>query len=174
MYVMNGDENEITLDDINIRHKLRPGDMGYILYMHGNIYKKEYNYGLMFERYVAEGLLEFYQNYNPRKDRVWICEHDDKIIGTIFLIHRENAAQLRYFLLEKEYRGIGLGRLLMKDYMDWIRQQQYPSVYLWTTNEQIAAANLYQKFGFELTEKVSSTDFGKHVIEQKYEFKAKS
>src|SRR5690349_3342364 len=107
----------ICLDDIVIRTELRPGDMGYVIHLHGRLYKEEYNYGIAFEAYVAQGMYEFYQQYDPAKDRVWICEHRNKIVGFLLLMHRDgNIAQLRYFILEPEYRGIGLGKKLMELY----------------------------------------------------------
>jgi len=90
----------MKISDISIRTNIEPGDLGYVIYRHGKLYGEEYNYGVEFETYVGAGLYEFYKNYNPEVDRVWICEHDEKIIGFILLMHRENnAAQLRYFYL---------------------------------------------------------------------------
>jgi peptidyl-dipeptidase Dcp len=57
----------ISLTDITIRTGLQPGDIGYITYMHGHLYKKEYNYGMQFETYVALGLCEFVQQYDAQK-----------------------------------------------------------------------------------------------------------
>lgn len=160
---------KITLDDVSIRTNLQPGDIGYIIHLHGRLYKKEYNYGIDFEAYVAEGLAEFYQQYDPQKDRVWICEHGDKIIGFLLLMHRGETAQLRYFILEEGYRGIGLGNKLMSLYMDFLHTHRYKSSYLWTTHELFAAAHLYKKHGFVLTEEKDSTSFGKPLKEQRYD-----
>jgi peptidyl-dipeptidase Dcp len=90
----------ISLDDITIRTTLQPGDIGYITYMHGALYKKEYGYGIPFEAYVAEGLCEFYHNYDERKDGVWIAEHNNSMVGFILLMHRDKTAQLRYFIID--------------------------------------------------------------------------
>lgn len=161
---------KITLNDIAIRHTLRPGDIGYIIYLHGHLYAAEYNHGIAFETYVAEGLVEFYRRFDPAKDRIWICEHDRRIVGTLLLMHRENnAAQLRYFLVHPDYRGIGLGKKLMELFMDYFHQCKYSSAYLWTTHELAAAASLYTRHGFKLTEEVESTAFGKPLREQRYE-----
>ena len=160
----------VNIDDVHVRHDLRPGDLGYVIHMHGRLYGTEYNYGVSFEMDVARGLAEFYAQYDPDKDRVWICEHADRIVGFLLLMHRENnAAQLRYFLLDREYRGIGLGKRLMNLYMDFLHQRGYKSSYLWTTNEQEAAASLYKHFGFVLTEEKDSTAFGKPLKEQRYD-----
>ena len=162
-------KKKIRLEDIHIRTDLRAGDIGYVIYLHGYLYKKEYNYGIEFETYVAAGLAEFYQHYDRRKDRVWICEHKDKMVGFLLLMHRDEAAQLRYFILEPEYRGIGLGNKLMDLYMDFLMHCRYKSSYLWTTDELPASAHLYQKFGFKLTEEKSSSAFGKDVKERRYD-----
>ena len=85
-------------------------------------------------------------------------------------MHRENtAAQLRYFLLLPEFRGIGLGKKLMELFMKHLKDKGYASAYLWTTNEQKEAAELYKKYGFVLTEEKPSSAFGKPLIEQRYE-----
>ncbi len=158
------------MPDIQIRTDLRPGDMGHIIQRHGELYNKEYNYGIAFESYVAEGLSEFYKNYDPQKDRIWICESKEKIIGSLVLEHRgEDTAQLRYFLIEPEYRGIGLGSELMELFMEFFHQKGYKKSFLLTTRELKAASRLYLKAGFRLTEENESFAFGKKVIEQRYE-----
>lgn len=161
----------VTLEDISIRTTLLPGDIGTVAMLHGKMYSEEYQYGIAFESYVAGGLHEFYQQYDPSIDRVWICEHNDQMVGFLLLMHRPNqTAQLRYFFLLPGYRGIGLGRKLMELFMQFLKEKNYESAYLWTTNEQHTAADLYKKFGFILTEEKSTDTFGKSLIEQKYEF----
>ena len=163
-------ENIIDPQRITIRTELRPGDLGYLIYLHGHLYGTEYRYGVMFEIYVAQGICEFYRQYDPEKDRVWICEDGDRIVGFLLLMHRENdTAQLRYFILEPAYRGIGLGRRLMKLYMDHLQSAGYRHSYLWTTHELGTAAALYKRHGFRLTEEKQSEAFGKPLREQRYD-----
>ena len=160
----------ITLSDIKIRTELKPGDIGYVTYLHGMLYEKEHGFGISFESYVAFGLHEFYQQYDRNKDCVWVAEHDNKIVGFLLLMHRPlNAAQLRYFILDPTYRGIGLGKKLMGHYMDFFLNSKYSSSFLWTTHELYAAAHLYKKAGFVLTEEIDSTAFGKPLREQRYD-----
>jgi peptidyl-dipeptidase Dcp len=162
-------KNNPTLESISIRTELRPGDIGYVTYMHGALYHKEYGYTLQFENYVAKGLCEFYEKYDPARNRIWACEHGGRMIGFLLLMDRGSAAQLRYFLIEPEYRGIGLGAKLLDLYMDFLHQCGYKSSYLWTTHELDTAAFLYKRLGFTLTEEKESTSFGKPLREQRYD-----
>jgi len=162
--------NNINLNDVVIRTVLRSGDIGYVTRMHGVLYKEEYDFGIIFEAYVASGLHEFYKNYNPEKDCVWVAEHKDRIVGFLLLMHRGNdIAQLRYFILDPAYRGIGLGKKLVGLYMDCLKERNYKTCYLWTTNEQATAISIYKKLGFVFTEEVDSTAFGKPLKEQRYD-----
>jgi peptidyl-dipeptidase Dcp len=87
---------------------------------------------------------------------------------------RGSAAQLRYFLLEPEFRGVGLGKKLMQLFMDFMYARGYTSSYLWTTDDLLSAAALYKKFGYEVTEEKVTTGFGTRVVEQKYELRTGS
>ncbi len=158
-----------TLSDISIRTELRPGDIGMVTWLHGSLYKKEYNYGVEFEAYVAKGLAEFFEQYDPTRSRVWVSEHHDQMVGFLLLMDRGKAAQLRYFIIRPEYRGIGLGKKLMTLYMDFLRDRGYRSSYLWTTDELYTAAHLYGYHGFKLVEQKPSDAFGKALRENKYE-----
>lgn len=165
-------QQKITLDEITIKNHFCPGDIGWITYLHGVLYHKEYNHGIDFEAYVAAGLADFYHHYDTQKDRAWICEYAGIIVGTVFLQHKGEAAQLRYFLIHPDYRGVGLGKKLMELYMDFLLECEYKSSFLWTTNELKAASSLYTRHDFVLTEEKPSKRFGKPLSEQKYEWKA--
>jgi len=159
----------MSLNDISLRNELLPGDLGYVAYLHGLLYAKERGYGLNFEGYVLDGLGEFAHRYDPSKDRVWICEHDGKIIGFLMGLKRVDSVQLRYFIFLPEYRGIGLGKKLMTEFITFMKQCGVTHAYLWTTDEQLAAISLYTRFGFKLTEEKPSHSFGKPLTERRYD-----
>ncbi|WP_194776038.1 GNAT family N-acetyltransferase [Pararhodonellum marinum] len=160
----------MTLRDINIRHQLQAGDLGYVIHLHGKIYHEEYGFKLGFEKYVIESLLEFMERYDPSRDKVWVCEHQNRMIGFLLGMHRSDyTAQLRYFLIDKPYRGIGLGKQLMHEFMDFLIERHYKQAYLLTTDNLAASAHLYQKFGFQMTEEKPLMEFGPALKLQKYE-----
>jgi ribosomal protein S18 acetylase RimI-like enzyme len=154
---------------VTIRTRLEPGDLGYIAYMHGSVYAEECGYGLHFESYVLEGLHEFATAYDPSKDRVWVCEHENLKVGFLVAAHRQETVQLRFLILLPEYRGAGLARRLMDQFMAFIHERGYRKAYLWTTSEQETAISLYQRYGFYLTEEKESKAFDKLLVERKYE-----
>lgn len=142
--------------------------------MHGDLYGEEFHFGPEFEKYVAEGLDEFLAQYDATMDRVWTARSNNQLAGFILIMHRgNNSAQLRYFFVDPKHRGKGLGIRLMELFMQFVDEKSYDSVYLWTTSELETAAALYKRFGFVLTESVTTTNFGKEVVEQRYEWKAK-
>jgi ribosomal protein S18 acetylase RimI-like enzyme len=156
--------------NITIRTDLRPGDLGYVIYLHGYMYGQEYQYGISFETYVAKGMYEFYAQYDDAKDRVWICEDEGRIIGFLLGMHRgEEVVQLRFFILLPGYRGMGLGKKLMEFFMEYLREKKFRSCYLWTTNQQATAAFIYKRLGFVLTEEKPSDAFGVELMEQRYD-----
>ena len=158
----------IKLKDVAIDSEIGPGDLGGLIFLHGSIYGRECGFGIGFEMYVARGVVEFHERYDP--DRVWFCRLGGDLVGSLVLMHREGgAAQLRYFLLRPDCRGIGLGKELMGRCMDFLRQRGYRSCYLWTTSDLTSAASLYQRNGFTLTEEKTASTFGLRLLEQRYD-----
>ncbi len=60
-------------------------------------------------------------------------------IGAVAVGRAMTGEQLRCFLVEPAYRGIGLGSKLMSLYMEFFRATGYARCYLWTTHELTAA-----------------------------------
>lgn len=163
-------KSPIIFKDILIRTDLMPGDLEYVTHMHGRLYKTEYHYGPHFESYVASGLQEFHESLKSSRSRAWVCEDKGKIVGFLALMDRGEQAQLRYFIVDPGYRGIGLGRKLMELYMDHLASGGFKGSYLLTTKELPTAAHLYTHYGFRLTEeKPAHHPFDKDVVEQRYE-----
>ena len=159
----------VTLDDIHIRTQLLPGDLGYVAWLHGKVYSEECSYLLNFEGYVLESLGDWAHKYNPSRDRAWVCEHNNRIIGFLAAVDRSDSLQLRYFIFLPEYRGIGLGKKLMDEFIAWMKIRGLKKSYLWTTNEQHTATSLYKRYGYRLTEEKPSGAFDKELTEQRYD-----
>lgn len=154
----------------SIRNHLLSSDLSQLALLHAKIYFEENRFGLGFEAYVMQSLVEFYGQYDEEKDRVWVVEDNEKMVGFLSLMHRpENQAQLRYFILEKTYRGQGIGRRLMQEWMVFYQKKGYAKAYLYTTSGLNAAAHLYESFGFKKVSEKLSDDFGVPLHEIRYE-----
>jgi GNAT superfamily N-acetyltransferase len=152
-----------------IRHRIRPGDIGYLTYLHGILYAKEYGYDHTFEAYVAGGLAEFVQSFTAGKDGIWLAETNSRIIGSIAIVgHSRADAQLRWFLVHPDYRGLGIGKELLKKALQFCKDHKHKTIFLWTTSELMAAGHLYICSGFRKTEERTHKIWGKRITEEKY------
>ncbi len=156
-----------------IRHDLRAGDLGRVIALHGVLYAAEYGFDQGFEAYVAETLAELGQAPRPERDRLWLAELDGRLVGSIGIIGREaGAAQLRWFLVDPEVRGRGLGRQLLEEALAFCREAGCRSVFLWTVSVLTPAARLYTAAGFHKTEvKPPAALWGTTITEERYELK---
>jgi GNAT superfamily N-acetyltransferase len=157
--------------EIIIRTALRPGDVGYIVYLHGVIYARERGFDPTFEAYVAGPLAEFVQAENPRQ-RIWVAEQDSRIIGCVAIVAAsEETAQLRWFLIDPIARGKGLGRRLLESAIEFCKECGYTEVILWTESALTVAAHLYESAGFRMIVQKPGRMWGVDLIEEKYELR---
>lgn len=157
-------------EKIKIRRDLRPGDAGWLIHLHGWIYAEECGYNHEFEGYVCKTLYDFLGNYSPEKDRIWFAEWAGKTIGAIAIVgHTAVRAQLRWFIIHPAFRGIGFGRKLMKEALEYCGEKGYRNVFLVTTADQKTAIRMYTNSGFVKVKEGKSRIWGKDLAEETYE-----
>ncbi|MDP2267804.1 MAG: GNAT family N-acetyltransferase [Deltaproteobacteria bacterium] len=156
---------------MSIRHHLKPGDIGYITYLHGVLYAEECGWDYTLEAYVAGPLSSFAQSHTAR-EQIWIVEKDATIAGSIAIVEASGEeAQLRWLLLHPVLRGQGVGNILVAEAINFCKDHGYATVFLWTVGSLAAAAHLYKSAGFQLTQENPRTMWGALVIEQRYELR---
>lgn len=154
-----------------VRSTFQPGDLGEIIRMHGVLYAKEHGFDVTFESYVAGPLADFARRGSSR-ERIWLAEEGSRLVGVVAIVEAEpEVAQLRWFLVYPEARGMGLGSTLLSEAVDFSRAAGYRSIILWTVRALEAAAHLYREAGFTLVEERADRHWGVDVIEERYEMR---
>ncbi|MPZ59693.1 MAG: GNAT family N-acetyltransferase [Propionibacteriales bacterium] len=165
-------------DEITIRLGPEPGDLGTVLAMHGDLYRREYDFDERFEAHVAHGLTQFAAALGEARDRsdghepgwLWVAERSGRTVGTVALTDEGGGTgQLRWFLVDPSARGSGLGRRLLRALLDHAQARGFTHIKLWTVHLLDAAAHLYVEAGFRRIERISARRFGHELEEVRYD-----
>lgn len=138
----------------------RIGDLGWMVHRQAVVYAKEFGYSQVFETHLHEGAAVFLRKFDAKRDRIWIAESGKpgggpgkSVLGFIAIQHdpdRRGWAKLRWFLVEDDARGKGIGGRLLKAAIAFSRKAGYRGILLWTVDDLDAARALYEKAGFTL------------------------
>lgn len=154
---------------INIR-TFGQRDVEHIIERHVKLYKDEYEFDATFRDYVGNAIYEFVECHDKKRENIWVAELDGIVIGSIAIVKADDStAQLRWFLIEPNVRGKGLGKRLMTTAMEFCKEKNYRKVFLDTISMLDAARHLYKYYGFELTETTEHDIWGKHLIEERWD-----
>jgi DNA-binding MarR family transcriptional regulator/GNAT superfamily N-acetyltransferase len=146
---------------------LRIGDIGWITHRQAVLYAQEYGWDGTYEALVAEILANFVKNFDSDFEGSWIAERDDVIIGSVFLVRASTAlARLRLLYVEPEARGLGLGKLLVRECIEFARTKGYETLTLWTNDVLVSARRIYEAAGFQLIKEERHHSFGKELLGQ--------
>ena len=77
-----------------------------------------------------------------------------------------------YSLVEKDFRGNGIGHALLAAFMAKAKEAGYKKLLLWTASPLVEAISQYEALGFKSTERVENTTWsiiGQTVYEIKME-----
>lgn len=147
-----------------------PGDWGWIIHRHGVIYSTEFGWTQNFEGLVAEVIGRYILGFNVEKERCWVAEKDGQILGSVFVAQKSpETAQLRMLYVEKAARGLGLGRRLVSECIEFSKLAGYHRLSLWTNDVLTPARKLYEDFGFRLVNSEPHQKFGPPMVGETWE-----
>jgi DNA-binding MarR family transcriptional regulator/GNAT superfamily N-acetyltransferase len=150
----------------------RPGDIGWVVSRHGALYAQEYGWDISFEALAAEIAAQFIRCYDASREQCWIAEIGGEPVGSVFLVKAsDNVAKLRLLLVEREARGLGVGRALTEQCIRFARAAGYTSITLWTQSILAAARGIYQRAGFQRIKEEKHHSFGADLIGEIWELK---
>lgn len=142
---------------------LEPGDLGWLVQRHGELYAREFGYDQSFERLVARIVADF----DPQRDRAWVAEIDGTKVGAILCVHADDTtAKLRTLLVEPKARGRGVGGTLVDQVVRHATARGYRTLTLYTNDNLHPARRLYERAGFTLTEATAERSFGHDHVAQ--------
>jgi GNAT superfamily N-acetyltransferase len=160
---------------VTIRPLGEPGDLGWVVMAHGEIYAEQFGWDTTFEALVARIVADYAASSVPDRQAAWIAEHEGERVGCVFCVEKdERAAQLRILLVDPTARGLGVGRRLVETCVDFARSAGYERIMLWTNDPLVAAGRIYLAAGFRLVEEEPHHSFGVDLIGQTYELELAS
>jgi GNAT superfamily N-acetyltransferase len=119
---------------------------------------------------VARVAASFIENFDHRRERCWIAERHDGIVGSVLLVKDDEAvAKLRLFYVERSARGLGIGSRLVAECVSFARRAGYRKITLWTNDVLVSARRIYQAAGFHVVREELHHSFGRDLIGQHWE-----
>lgn len=153
-----------------IRPLGQPGDLGWVVMKHGEVYAAEFGWDTTFEALVARIVTDYANKHDPGREAAWIAEVEGERAGCVFCVaDDERTAKLRILLVDPRARGHGLGGRLVDTCLDFARFAGYSRMKLWTNHPLVAARRIYLDRGFRLNEEEPHHSFGVDLIGQTYE-----
>ena len=150
----------------------RPGDFGWVVEQHGELYAAEWGYNVQFESLVADIISKFIANFDAQREKAWIAEVDGERAGCVFLVRQSaTIARLRLLILTPEARGLGLGGRLTDECIAFARAKGYRKIVLWTQSHLLAARGIYESRGFRKVKAERNDAFGKHLTSETWELR---
>jgi GNAT superfamily N-acetyltransferase len=153
-----------------IRRLGQPGDLGWVVMAHGEIYAAEFGWDTSFEVLVAKIVADYANQHDSSREAAWIAEVDGRRVGCVFCVAADaTTAQLRILLVDPTARGHHLGAQLVDECIAFSRRAGYQKMRLWTNHPLAAARRIYLSRGFELICEEAHRSYGADLVGQVYE-----
>ena len=151
---------------------LAPGDLGWVVLQHGEVYAREHGWNEQFEALVADIAARFVRKFQAEWENCWIAEQGGERLGAVFVVRKSRTvAQLRMLILAPSARGLGLGARLTDECISFARAKGYKKMVLWTNSCLTTARHIYARRGFVLVESEPYDGFGRHLTGETWELK---
>lgn len=158
------------MTDAIIRAIGQPGDLGWVIQAHGELYTREFGWDASFEALVARIVADWANQHDADREAAWIAELDAERVGCVFCVSEDrDTARLRILLVDPRARGQRLGTRLVETCLDFARRAGYRRMVLWTNHPLVAARSIYLAAGFTLVAEEPHHSYGVDLVGQTYE-----
>jgi GNAT superfamily N-acetyltransferase len=148
-----------------------PGVVGRITELHALYYHEYWNFDISFEMQVGRELSEFLRDFRDGRDFFRTASAGGRFAGSVAIDGKEagsKGARLRWFIVAPEFQGLGIGRRLTREAVDFCRKARYGRIYLWTFKGLDRARSVYESEGFRLAEEHDIRQWGNRITEQMF------
>src|ERR1700691_1202966 len=93
---------------ITIREVGAPGDLGWVVMAHGEVYAAEFGWDSDFEALVARIVAQYAADCDANREAAWIAELDGRRVGCVFCVADRtdlSVAKLRILLVHPDGRA---------------------------------------------------------------------
>jgi GNAT superfamily N-acetyltransferase len=156
---------------VAIRELGRPGDLGWVVMAHGELYVSEFGWDTSFEALCARIVADYAADAETSGHAAWIAELNGERVGCVFVVSgvEADAVKLRILLVDPRARGRRLGYRLVATAVDFATAAGYQRMTLWTNHPLAAARRVYLEHGFSLVGEEPHHSFGVDLVGQTYE-----
>lgn len=75
---------------VTIRLLGQPGDLGWVVMSHGEVYASQFGWDTSFEALVARIVADYAASYQPDREAAWIAEHNGQRVGCVFCVAKDD------------------------------------------------------------------------------------
>lgn len=151
---------------ITIHDGILPGALGQITAWHGGYYGRVWGLSVHFEIEVARQLADFVERFQAGRDLMLLAtKNGQELAGSVVIDGSagNHTARLRWFIVDPNHAGCGIGGRLLDQAMAFCRETNISQVELWTFAGLDMARRLYDRAGFRLVEERPHDDWGPPV-----------
>src|SRR3954470_11375258 len=140
---------------VAVRAADRPGDLGWMVWQHGDVYAETLGWDTSFEALVARIVADFAAAPPDPRLAGWVAELDGRRVGCVLCAASPSdpdVAVLRILLVTPDARGHGAGRALVETCVAHARTVGCAAITLWTNDVLVSARRIYEASGFVLVD----------------------
>lgn len=127
-----------------------PGDIGWLISAHGEIYSKEHGFSSEFEMDIVSKVMAFFEN-SSKFNKLFIAKADGKRAGTIAISRvPENRAFINFLIVKEEFRNNGIAVKLLSSVIEHAKKHDIHSISLETYSILKGARRIYKELGFKV------------------------
>lgn len=151
-----------------ILRKPVPGDIGWVISMHGLLYSQQFKFELNFEVDIAGKITSFFEK-SHEFNRLLIAQVGGSRAGSIAIsLKPDKSAFINFLLVKNEFRRRGIAKRLMEKVIEQAEEADLSVLRLETYSCLEQARALYEKYDFKPYKKIRGVERYGQVFDQEF------